>query len=88
MINLTEMEKIFLAAMVRSEYGDDGHMTWEWSVAPKEIAKTSRPGVIGSLVKKGIIYSDEYDTNEFVLGFTEAGREVQAQFVAERDSND
>lgn len=81
-MQFTDMEKIFLAALVRSEYGTDGDGTWEWSIAPKEIPKTSRPGVIGSLVKKGIISSEEYDKGEFVIYIRNT--EVQAEYVAAR----
>lgn len=87
--NLTDYEKIFMVALVRSEYGTDGDGdgTWEWSVAPPSIPKTSRPGVIGSLCKKGIISSEEYEKNEFVIYIrdTDEAKEVQAHFVAERN---
>ena len=82
MIALTDYEIAFMRALVRSEYGEDGDGTWEWSVAPKEIPKTSRPGVIGSLVKKGVISSEEYEKGEFVIYIR--NKEVQEHFMAER----
>lgn len=83
-MNITEKEMEMLKATAENEYGDE--MTdakWTWSVLGDIDEKiipeqSSFGGIVASLVKKGLIYSDSVDLNgeEATLAVTNEGAEA------------
>lgn len=80
MENLTEYEMKVMKSLKMNDYGNDGDGVWSWAVnhslCPSGIEGKSLSAVVGSLVKKGIYVSDEYERGEQVLWLTDFGREV------------
>jgi hypothetical protein len=56
-INLTLLERDVLGGIYASNYTDGGPrpMIWSWSMEPKVATQAQRPGVVASLVKKGVV---------------------------------
>lgn len=85
-INLTELEKdVLLHGFGDSNYngqGNENGCPWSWSIADKcKVAKKNQvPGVISSLVKKGIMSSWDYEgdgnPDDEVVALTEKGKEI------------
>jgi len=81
-MNITENEKAVLSAIDHNEYGDVlSDPIWTDSVFDNlctDIPSTSFPGVVSSLVKKGLIYADAVNRNgeEKTMGMTPEGIEV------------
>lgn len=80
---LTDSELKVLNGIVDSEYNgsgndvDNGVWIWSWSIRAKGIAKKSIPGVVASLVKKGLVGCDAGETRkEDSLFLTDLGCEV------------
>jgi hypothetical protein len=81
--NLTENEHAVLKALYNNAYGEKGDGVWAWAVndshEPSGITGKSLSGVVGSLCKKGLYRSEEYDKNEWVLYTTELGNSVMKE---------
>jgi hypothetical protein len=79
-MNLTENEAKVMLALKNNDYGDNGHGVWSWAVNhslnPSGMEGHALAGVVGSLVKKGLYFSDEYEKGEQVLWLTDLGRHV------------
>ena len=81
---LTPNETAVMTALAYNNYsiGDDPQDGQTWSELindsskPSGITGKSLSGVVSSLVKKNLIYSSEYDRNEFVIGFTSEGAKI------------
>jgi DNA-binding MarR family transcriptional regulator len=78
MINLTDNEIAVLRSLANNHYGDEGDGVWSFAIndsdTPSGITGPSLSGVIGSLCKKGLIRSEEYDRNEDVIWMNAAGK--------------
>lgn len=65
MIELTDSEQKVLKSLANNNYGDQGDGVWSWAVneslTPSGITGNALAGVVGSLVKKGLYRSEEYD---------------------------
>ncbi len=79
-MHLTEFEFQVLEAIDKSEYGDYlTDMVWQFSVSERiqGLSKTQFPGVVSSLVKKGLANSQDYEgrgrPNDFMIGMTDLG---------------
>lgn len=71
MQRVTEKEKSVLEAISNSDY--DPEQTWAWEPTQKSgLPPKSVPGVISSLVKKGLVWS-QGEGEEAEVGLTEAG---------------
>ncbi len=72
---ITESERKVLTALQYNHY-EDG--IWSWAVnhseKPSGIEGHQLAGVVGSLVKKGLVISEEYEPNESVIYVTDAGK--------------
>jgi hypothetical protein len=83
-IELTDNEQKVLKSLANNNYGDYGDGVWSWAVndsqCPSGIEGNALSGVVGSLVKKGLFRSEEYERNEWVLWRTEAGLEAMKQY--------
>ena len=79
MLQLTENETKVMKALANNHYGDNGDGVWSWAVndsqTPSGITGTSLSGVVGSLCKKGLIRSEEYERNEWVIWMNDSGKE-------------
>lgn len=77
MITLTENEKAVMKSLANNHYGEAGDGVWSWAVndsqTPSGISGASLSGVIGSLCKKGLIRSEEYEKNEDVIWMNDLG---------------
>ena len=77
---ITPSEHKVLRSLYTNDYGDHGDCTWSWAVndstEPSGLAKTSVPGVIASLIKKGLAHSSQYSPTERTCGLTKAGQEL------------
>lgn len=88
--DLTDNELAMVQSLYHNVYGDRGDGIWSHcsgeSKKPHGLSNGSVPGVIGSLVKKGLMYSDPKERGEpaGVIGLTPAGQELAAE--AEVDS--
>jgi len=82
MLTLTENEKAVMKSLANNHYGTDGDGVWSWAVndsdTPSGITGPSLSGVIGSLCKKGLIRSEEYEKNEDVIWMNDSGKEYIA----------
>ena len=62
-IHLTENEKLMLVSVLNCHYGNEGDCIWSWahndSRKPHGLPKTTASGVIGSLIKKGLMHSED-----------------------------
>jgi sugar-specific transcriptional regulator TrmB len=69
LINLTEMEKQVLNALIDGLYAEAGFSDVDADDLSKatEIPTKSIRGVLGSLSKKGIIFTDEINNGEYVI---------------------
>jgi DNA-binding MarR family transcriptional regulator len=78
MQNLTESEIAVLRSLANNHYGDKGDGVWSWAVnhsdTPSGITGKALSGVMGSLAKKGLITSEEYERNEDVIWMTDEGK--------------
>ncbi len=79
MLNITSKELAVLKAIDDSEYGDyltDG--IWTWSVSDNinsNIKRSSISGIISSLVKKDLVYSDDCNEDS-TIKITAKGQEL------------
>lgn len=73
---VTELERDVLAGIYASEYSD-GPLAepWSWSIRAKVATKAQIPGVVASLVKKGLVRSNGMG-KEASVGVTERGYHV------------
>lgn len=82
MVTLTDNEKAVMKSLANNHYGEQGDGVWSNAVndsqTPSGITGASLSGVIGSLCKKGLITSEEYDKNEDVLWMTNLGKQYVA----------
>ena len=80
MTGLTDNETKVLRSVFANDYGEEGDMVWSWahndSREPHNLPAASAAGVIGSLVKKGLMFSQEYEPNEDIIGLTDEGRKT------------
>jgi DNA-binding MarR family transcriptional regulator len=85
-MELTDNETKVMRALANNAYSENGDGVWSWAVndsmEPSGIEGHALAGVVGSLVKKGIYRSAEYEKGEQVLWLTDTGREVMAQVIA------
>jgi len=68
-MELTELEKDVVVAITENEYSDvPGNPVWSWSVADncKITHKDQVSGVVSSLIKKGLVVSQNYDKDDIV----------------------
>lgn len=75
MSNLTEKELDVLKSIDNNEFGDNiMDPVYTWSVSDYfNGEKTSFPGVVSSLVKKGLVWSDDGNGDEDCMGMTDEG---------------
>lgn len=77
-MNLTENEEKMLMSVYQCDFGNNGDCIWAWahndSRKPHNLPKTSASGVIGSLVKKGLMVSDDQGGRDDTIGLTEQGQ--------------
>lgn len=85
-MELTENEIKVMRSLANNAYGDNGDGVWSWAVnesmEPSGIEGHALAGVVGSLVKKGLYRSEEYEKGEWVLWLTDKGREMMAKVSA------
>jgi hypothetical protein len=78
-INLTVNEVAVLKSLANNCYGDNGDGVWSWAVndsmTPSDLQGKTLSGVIGSLCKKGLIRSEEYEKNEDVIWMNQLGKD-------------
>lgn len=74
---LTEKEKEIIKAIDRSDFGDDSVCdgVWFWSIDPK-LEKKQISGVVSSLVKKGIVNTQDEGGPDHFIAITPKGLEV------------
>lgn len=68
-MNLTDMEKDVIRAIAENEYCDVlGQDVWSWAISHQtKITNDNQiPGVVSSLVKKGLVVSSQYDYDRVV----------------------
>lgn len=79
-MNLTEMEKDVIIALVTSDYADGpGDAVWSWDIADNvKITKQNQiSGIVSSLSKKGLVKSDCGELGKYSCTWlTEKGVEV------------
>lgn len=80
-MKLTALELAVLKAIDESEYGGDlTDLIWTFSVddhLPASIKSTSIPGIVSSLVKKGLVVSSPaFMGDDATIGMTSAGAEA------------
>lgn len=84
-INLTENETKVLISVYNCHYGDNGDLIWAWahndSGKPHGLPKATVSGVIGSLVKKGLMHSSEAGRDS-TIGLTDEGQKIAAELDA------
>ncbi len=91
MVKLTKMEQMVLRGIARNQHYDgyiDERAVWTYAVEWGEVGKSSRPGVVSSLVKKGLVFVNHYIGEDPAIGFTQDGlREVRERglYDVERD---
>lgn len=77
-LNVTELEKKMLVSLLHCHYGDRGDWIWAWahndSFKPHGLSEKSVPGIIGSLVKKGLMWSDGQTGRDSCMGLTSEGQ--------------
>ena len=77
-MELTTNEIAVMRSLANNHYGDQGDGVWAWAIndsqTPSGITGKSLSGVVGSLCKKGLIASEEYEKNEDVIWMKDAGR--------------
>jgi len=82
MIHITDNERKVLTSLQHNDY-EDG--TWSWAInnssKPSGIEGPALSGVVSSLVKKGLVTSDEYDHGENVICITQAGKDLGFDFM-------
>jgi hypothetical protein len=85
-VNLTANETAVLISVFNCHYGEDGDCVWAWahndSNKPHGLPKATASGVIGSLVKKGLMYSDDHGGRDDVIGLTNEGQEAARKLGA------
>jgi len=88
MTNLTENEIKVLVSVYNCDYGNNGDVVWAWahndSTKPHNLPKSSASGVIGSLVKKGLMFSDDHGGRDDVIGITEDGDKIASKLNSAR----
>lgn len=76
---LTENEHAVMRSLANNHYGDRGDGVWSNSIndssTPSGLSGKTLSGVIGSLCKKGLISSQEYERNEDVIWMKASGEE-------------
>ncbi len=79
MVNITENEKdVIKNGFGNNEFNNEGEPVWSYSIQPncKIVSKKQINGVISSLVKKGLVVTQEYEDNQKVAGLTIIGKEL------------
>lgn len=72
-IILTELEKQVIKQINQSEYGSEmGDPVWSWSISGKVKGK-QLSGVVSSLVKKGLVGSDDKSDKDACTWLTKEG---------------
>ena len=79
--SLTENEEKMLLSLYNNDYGYHGDSIWSGShndsTTPHNLPKTTASGVIASLVKKGLMHSDNVGpTKDHTCGLTSKGTDV------------
>ena len=78
-ITLTENEAAVMLSLKHNHYGDEGDGVWSWAInesqKPSGITGKTLSGVVGSLAKKGMLVSEEYDRGQDVIWLKPAGKE-------------
>ena len=86
-MKLTENEKLMIENIINNEY-DSGlnNVVWVFAVqySHNEFPMGSYKGILGSLVKKGLIEVYEHEKNENVVSLTEPGKKVAIQLFNEK----
>ena len=71
MTNLTNSEIAVLKSLANNYYGEQGDGVWSFAInessTPSGLEGKALAGVVGSLCKKGMIVSEEYEKNEWVI---------------------
>ena len=82
-MQLTDKEHSVMQALMFNNYGENGDGVWSWAVndsdKPSCVSGKELSGVVGSLAKKGLLSSEEYERNQAVIYLTKAGREYMAE---------
>lgn len=85
MNTFTDKEIAVIRSLANNYYGNEGDGVWSdcinQSNTPSGLTDTSLPGVVASLVKKGVITSEEYEKNRSVIWVTKAGAEILKNYV-------
>ncbi len=80
---LTENEAAVMKALANNNYGYKGDGVWSWAVndsqTPTNLSGHALVGVIGSLCKKGLIVSEEYERNDWVIWMKQPGKDYIEQ---------
>lgn len=98
-VNLTDKEAAMIRDILTDDYNSRGieGSPWSWSVVD---GCRGRAAVLGSLVKKGLVYTDDWGgkgrNDDQICGFTDEGKnvaqvvweEVQAEWAEERAARD
>lgn len=79
-IELTANEVAVLKSLANNYYGDGQGGVWSWAVndsdTPSGIEGKALSGVVGSLAKKGVVYSEKYSPKEDVIWFKPVALEL------------
>ena len=82
---LTANEIVMLVSVFNCHYGEDGGNIWSWahndSAKPHNLPKTTAAGVIGSLVKKGLMHASDFGRDS-TCGLTAEGKRIAAELDA------
>lgn len=82
-INLTANEIAVMCALANNYYGDNGDSdngdgVWSWAIndsyTPSDVTGKSLSGTVSSLIKKGLISSQEFEKNEDVIWMNDSGK--------------
>lgn len=71
--NLTDLEKQMIEEIANSDYREDGNLA---SSVWQPVYNNQDKGVLGSLVKKGIVWVDNTQKGYETVMFTELGIEI------------
>ena len=87
MVNLTEMEELFLTSFKKDDFYEIGVSSRLWlnifleDTLPSNYSIKQWRGVISSLIKKGIIEVDNFyeKKTDHVIGLTEEGKKLMIE---------
>ena len=86
-MKLTKNEKLMIENIINNEY-DEGldNVTWVFAVqySRNEFPIESYKGILGSLVKKGLVEVYDYEKDENAVSLTESGKKVALQLFNEK----